>query len=179
MIRLFVAIDIPKEIKDYLYDIQQSIIKKIDTRETKIKWVAKKNFHQTIRFISWVDEDKVEEIKEKLKKIKITPFKTKLDALSSYPTPNNIKVIFVDMIAPEIFDIHKEVEEKLKGIGKDDAQFSTHLTLGRVKVCREKKKLSEILKNMKIEQKEFALGSIKLYQSILTKEGPIYKEIKY
>jgi len=88
-------------------------------------------------------------------------------------------VIFVDMVAPEIFDIHKEVEEKLKGIGKDDAQFSTHLTLGRVKFCREKKRLSEILKNIKIEPKEFTLDGIKLFQSILTKEGPIYKEIDY
>ena len=69
MIRLFVAIDLPKEIKDYFYSIQQAIIKKIDTRETKIKWVAKKNFHQTIRFISWVEENKLEEIREKLKTI--------------------------------------------------------------------------------------------------------------
>jgi len=79
----------------------------------------------------------------------------------------------------EQVDIHKEVEEKLKGIGKDDAQFSTHLTLGRVKFCREKKRLSEILKNIKIEPKEFTLDGIKLFQSILTKEGPIYKEIDY
>ncbi|MBS3145201.1 RNA 2',3'-cyclic phosphodiesterase [Candidatus Woesearchaeota archaeon] len=179
MIRLFVAIDLPKEIKDYFYSIQQAIIKKIDTRETKIKWVAKKNFHQTIRFISWVEENKLEEIREKLKKIKVNEFKAKLDCLSAYPTENNIRVIFVDMVAPEIFDIHKEVEEKLKGIGKDDAQFSTHLTLGRVKFCREKKRLSEILKNIKIEPKEFTLDGIKLFQSILTKEGPIYKEIDY
>ena len=38
---------------------------------------------------------------------------------------------------------------------------------------------TEILKNIKIEPKEFTLDGIKLFQSILTKEGPIYKEIDY
>ena len=179
MIRLFVAIDLPKEIKDYLYTIQQSIIKKINTRETKIKWVSKKNIHQTIRFISWVNEDQLESIKIKLKTIKFKEFKAKLDSLSAFPTENDMKVIFVDMLAPEIFDIHEKVEETLKGIGKDDRRFSTHLTLGRVKSCREKKKLLEILKNTKIEPKEFTIDKINLFQSILKKEGPIYKEIKF
>lgn len=179
MIRLFVAIDIPSKIKDYFYEIQQAIIKKINTRETKIKWVAKKNFHQTLKFIGWVDEDKVEEIKGKLKKLEFKKFKARLSSLSAYPTQNNIRVIFVDMIAPDIFTIHTDVEMLLEGIGKKDTLFSTHLTLGRVKFCRERNQLSEILKDIKIEPKEFTLDNVKLFQSIPTKEGSIYNEISY
>ena len=179
MIRLFVAIDTPSKIKDYLYEIQQAIIKKINTRETKIKWVAKKNFHQTLKFISWVDEANVEEIKDKLKKLEFKKFKARLGSLSAYPTPNNIRVIFVDMIAPDIFSIHDDIEMLLEGIGKKDTLFSTHLTLGRVKFCRERDQLSEILRNIKIEPQEFIIDKVKLFQSIPTKEGSIYNEISY
>lgn len=177
MIRLFIAIDLPLEIKDYLYLLQQAIIKKIDTKKTKIKWVAKKNFHQTLRFISWIDEDKVEIVKKKLKQIKFKKFKAKLDILKAYPTENNVRVIFVNIIAPEIFNIYDEVEEKFKDIGKDDSKFSTHLTLGRVKSCKEKERLSKILKETKTKPIEFEISEIKLFQSILKKEGPVYKEI--
>jgi len=179
MIRLFVAIGLPSEIKDYLYEIQQAIIKKINTRETKIKWVAKKNFHQTLKFISWVDEDKVEEIKDKLKNLEFKKFKAKLGSLSAYPTQNNIKVIFVDMISPDFFHLYDEVERLLEGFGKKDSLFSTHLTLGRVKFCRERNQLSEILRSIKVESKEFIIDNVKLFQSILTKEGSIYNEIPY
>jgi len=179
MIRLFIAIDLPSKIKDYLYNLQQAIIKKINTRETKIKWVAKKNFHQTLKFIGWVDEAKVEEIKNKLKKLEFKKFKARLCSLSAYPTPNKIGVIFVDMIAPDIFHIHDDVELLLESIGKKDTLFSTHLTLGRVKVCRERNQLSEILKSIKIEPKEFIVDKVKLFQSRPTKEGSIYKEIPF
>jgi len=67
--RLFIAIDLPKEIKDYLYELQKEIISKINTREIKIKWVHKKNIHCTLKFIKYFPEDKLDYLKSTGKKL--------------------------------------------------------------------------------------------------------------
>ena len=56
--RLFISIDLPREIKDYLFGIQKQV------RQAKITWVPKKNLHLTLKFLGEVKEDKVEEIKD-------------------------------------------------------------------------------------------------------------------
>ncbi|QQG39158.1 MAG: RNA 2',3'-cyclic phosphodiesterase [Candidatus Woesearchaeota archaeon] len=179
MIRLFIAIDLPKEIKSYLKVTQDEIIKKIDTRKTKIKWVAPKNIHQTLKFIGYIDETRLDDIKSKLKNIKFNNFKANLEKLSAFPTGNNIKVIFLEFKAPEIFTLKDKIDKELEGYGKEDDLFASHLTLGRLKSSQEKDKLSKILQEIKIEKKQFAINEITLFQSKLTKEGPIYTKIPF
>ena len=57
MIRVFVAIPLPKEVKDHLYGIQTSLRKE----DAKIKWVSKKNLHITLKFIGALEENKLDE----------------------------------------------------------------------------------------------------------------------
>ena len=63
--RAFIAIEMPEEIKEILLDAQ----KQIDTEKAKIR--PAKAFHLTLKFLGEVDETKIEEIKQKLKEIKI------------------------------------------------------------------------------------------------------------
>ena len=44
--RLFIAIDLPDNVKDYLYCLQRSFNKD----NSKIIWVYKKNLHLTLKF---------------------------------------------------------------------------------------------------------------------------------
>jgi len=63
--RAFIAIEMPKEIKEILLEAQ----KQINTEKAKIR--PAKAFHLTLKFLGEVDETKVEEIKQKLMRLNL------------------------------------------------------------------------------------------------------------
>jgi len=68
--RLFIAIEMPEEIKEYLIQIQS----KIGNDLAKIRWVNKEQIHLTLKFLGEVQPNCVEEVKEELGKIKFESF---------------------------------------------------------------------------------------------------------
>ena len=59
--RLFIGIFLPKEILDYLYELQNKLKKEL---LGKINWANKSKIHLTLKFLGEINEDKVNEIKE-------------------------------------------------------------------------------------------------------------------
>ena len=68
--RLFVGIGLPKNIKDYLFELQRNI----GSQYAKIKWVEKKNLHLTLKFLGEVHDDKFQELKDRFKDIRYNNF---------------------------------------------------------------------------------------------------------
>ena len=172
--RVFIAIDLPKEIKDYLYDLQKEIISKIDTQDIKIRWVHKKNLHLSLKFMKEFPEDKLEFVKKTISEISFKPIKAILKDIGTYSS----RVLYVEMQAPEIFNVQQEIDEKLSSILKKERKFTLHLTLGRVKWIKNQADLNKVIDKIKVEPKEFIMDKIKIFESKLTKEGPIYSEVK-
>ena len=173
--RAFIAVGLPSEIKDALYSIQ----KKIGSKYAKVKWVAKKNLHLTIKFFSITSPSKLEQIKEKLSNLKFKPFKVKLDDMGFFPSKDNIRVIWVGLQNFEkLMDIQGEIELKLGKLYPKDERFAVHLTLGRVKIVKDKEKFLKLLKEVEVPNIEFEIKELILMKSILTKDGPKYSVIK-
>ena len=170
--RLFIAIDIPKEIKDKLYDLQ----KQIGGDLAKINWVHKKNLHLTLKFLGEVPESRLEEIKERLRIIKLKSFEVELNNLGVFPNENNIRVIWVDLKSEHIYELQIKIDQELLDLFSKDTRFQSHLTLGRVKFVKNKEELKEKLK-LKIDG-WFIVKEFKLIKSSLTREGPIYETIE-
>ncbi len=172
--RLFVAIELPKEVKEELFRIQ-SLIK---PGVAKIKWVSKKNLHLTLKFIG---ETKVksEEIIKLLKKVEFKPIKCKLSKFGVFPSWDKIYVFWVD-IEPkeEVIEMQQKVDSELLGLFNKDQKFVPHLTLGRVKLVKHKKEFVDILKAVSVKPIEFEINEFKLMESKLTKDGPIYSEVE-
>ena len=59
MVRLFVAVDIPENIKEKIVELQKNIGEKF----ADIKFVEEENLHYTIKFLGEVEEQKIEEVK--------------------------------------------------------------------------------------------------------------------
>jgi 2'-5' RNA ligase len=172
--RLFIAIAIPEEIKDYLVKIQQGIDKDI----AKIKLVNKDQMHLTLKFLGEIEENKINDIKNKLKGTKFNPFKTKLTSLGVFPDENYIRVVWIGLKDHEnIIKLQKQVDDSLTMFRKDK-KFHPHLTLARVKFVKEKEKFIELIKSIKIEEKEFDVNEFKLIKSTLTKERPVYEVLE-
>jgi 2'-5' RNA ligase len=177
--RLFLAINLPQQIKDQLFDL---VLKLQKTNKNKpIKWVEKDNFHLTLHFLGDIPEEKIQEITQALKPI-VADFKTLnfqlLNSISAFPNLKDPKVIFLEM--KELNDgqtvkLQKQIGEALTKLGYiiDNRPFRLHLTLGRIKL-----KTSVQIPNFQLPIANFLINSIDLMESYLTPTGPIYKIIK-
>src|SRR3989344_6627379 len=172
--RCFIACDLPKEIKDYLFEIEN----KIRDSNAKINFVAKSRFHGTLKFLGDIDGNLLKEVKERLKKVRFKSFKVRLDKLGIFPNQNYIRVIWIGLKpAGKVIELQQKIDSELLDLFKKDQEFSAHLTLGRVKFIKDKKKFLENLK-LKVEDKEFEINEFKLMKSELSKDGPNYFEIE-
>jgi len=168
--RTFISIEPPKEIRDYLFDIQ----KKLKSSSAKVKWIAKKHQHITLLFIGEVDENKLQQIKKRLSKIKFNKFELNLDKIGVFPDENNIRIIWAGLNPRnKVIELQQKIDSELLDIIKINTEFKAHLTLGRVKLVKNKEKFKEKL-NLEIEKKKFEVTEFKLIKSELTKDGPKY-----
>jgi len=173
--RVFIAIELPKEIRDYLYDLQR----KISGNEAKINWVNKKNLHLTLKFVGEISEKLLNKIKEILRTIKIKPFKVKLSEMGFFPDEKNIKLIWVGIKPGEkVIELQREIDESLLELFSRDQRFLSHLTLGRVRFVKKKDEFIKKLNMISVEEMSFEISEFKLIKSKLTKDGPIYEIIE-
>lgn len=162
--RLFIAIDVSKEVHDYLLKIQSEL-------DENLRFV--KSFHLTLNYLGEVSEDMIPKISSKLEEIKFDGFELELNEIGSFPNKNFIKVLWVDIKdQPKIMELQRKVEKRLREFNfKKEFNFHPHITLARVN-----KKIE--FPDIKIENKKFSVSKFYLYQSTLTREGPLYTKLK-
>lgn len=169
--RLFVAVDLPEAIKEEITKISAQLPK------DGVRLVSKENLHITLKFIGEVEIKKVEEIKSKLRSIKMKNFECKLKGVGVFPNENYIRVVWIGIESETLLQLAKKVESTLIDIGKkEDREFSPHLTIARVS---KKIDLQNFLwKNREREFGGFTVAEFALFESTLTPNGPIYKKIE-
>ena len=168
--RLFIAIDFNK-LKDYFVELQKHLPKNAKLSLTK-------SFHITLKFLGEVQPDKVEEIINKLKTIKLESFTVFLDSIGVFPSESYIRVVWVGL-KPEdkVLELQKQIDEALSKLFKQEKDFKSHITLARVKYLEDKKQFIEQLKKIKVENKKIEIKDFRLIKSTLTPKGPIYEDL--
>ncbi len=177
--RLFLAINLPIEIKDELFNLVLKLQKA--NKNKPIKWVAKDNFHLTLHFLGPIPEENIEAINQALKPIiaEFSTLKFRLsNAIDAFPDLNNPKVIFLEMKElnnGQTIELQRKTGKALEWLGFkiDKRPFRLHLTLGRVKF-----KTSVQIPKFSFQLSEFSIQTIDLMESNLTSQGPIYSIVK-
>lgn len=170
--RLFVAIELPKEISKELVKLQERL-------KPHITGSFVEEFHLSLKFMGEVDETKLDDIKESLSKIKFSPFDLKLSNVGVFPGESYIRVIWAGL-KPEdrVKELQLLVDRALFKFNLKKEDFIAHITLVRVKSVKNKDDFKRILKSIIPEQLVFTVDNFKLIQSVLTKEKPVYKTVK-
>lgn len=168
--RLFVAIDIAKEVKEKIGNVTTELPK------DSIKRIKIENMHFTLRFIGEIPETQLEEITKRLGEVRFSKFKIVLSGVGVFPNENYVKIVWVGCKSKELDELAEKVIAVLKGVGKEDSRdFSAHLTIARV---RRKIDVKEFLQKHKNENFDgFEVSEFKLMQSILGPEGPRYSVV--
>lgn len=173
--RCFVAVNLPREVKEKIW----RVIKNLQGKG--LKKVAPENLHLTLKFLGEVDQEIVKKVKEKLKQVEFNKFSISLKGISYFPNRNFIKVVWlgIEKGRKNLIGLQKEIDKKLEELSfkKEKNKFEPHLTIARVKFLENKRKFVEELEKIKFE-KEFEIKSFELMESILQREGPIYKKIE-
>lgn len=160
--RLFIAIKLPKEVKDYLWELKEEF-----RNIGKFNFISKKNYHITLKFLGNTKEEKLEEIKEKLAKIEFNSFEDSLKELGCF----NNKVIWVNLNKKDnVLKLAKIIDQEFM---EKEQRFSDHITLTRIKDIKKKNEFIKKLKT-KIKPIKFKINSFELIKSDLSKDGPKY-----
>lgn len=183
--RTFIAIELPKNIKDSLASLQEQL----KTSGADVKWVSLENIHLTLKFLGEIDETKLNKIIKILEDAALdkNPFQIGISSLGAFPKINFPRVIWIGIGKgdSEVKAIARDLEEKISQIGipKEGRAFSSHITIGRVRSMRNREKLIRELETLasnfgQRNFSEFSVTKITLFKSTLTPKGPIYEALK-
>jgi len=182
--RTFIAIELPKEIKDSLAKLQNQL----NESGADVKWVEPQNLHLTLKFLGERDEKKVKQIAQVIEKIAQGKgsFQARIASLGAFPGIKSPRVIWVGINQgdSETKEIAKELEEEIAktGIPKEDRPFSSHITIGRIRSSLNRERLvqglQELADDLAGKNLEFCIAKFTLFKSILTPKGPIYERLK-
>ena len=182
--RTFIAIDFSPEIIRKITEIINYF--RSQTPDKAIKWVAPENLHLTVKFLGEVPDNKIEDIKEFIKKSLADKhtFQIEVKGLGMYPNATKPRVIWLGIKGSEpIVEIYKILDSELQkaNVQPDKRGFSPHLTIARIRRNTDSKVVQEIGKTLS-KFKVDSLGSciidhIVLYKSVLTPKGPIYTSL--
>lgn len=174
--RVFLAIDLPQTVKKKIFQR----IEIIRNYYSHYNWVNQENYHITLFFFGEIDESEIEKIKRKISNgiWDIKPFYLYTRSISVFSKQKHVLYINfyrekeIELLATKIRNLF---DNKYK---TNKQKYIPHLTLARGKRSSKQQYFALLKKLKKINIKiGFSVNKIKLYQSILTPERPVYKQL--
>lgn len=175
--RLFVAIDLPEEIRQKIGEIQQML----KEGRPDVVWVKPDNMHITLKFIGETSEDKLSDIKTRIKEVvkNFRPFDITLSGIGYFGSPKYVRAIWIGGDSGEVKQLMEGLENALRDYRNENREPTIHLTLGRMRSARGREELLQKIKEMQnIEIGKVHVDVVKLKESRLTPKGPIYTDIE-
>ncbi|MEM1644247.1 MAG: RNA 2',3'-cyclic phosphodiesterase [Ignisphaera sp.] len=183
-IRCFVAIEI--ENQRTLTEVLK-VKHSLEDLDLDIKPVEDTDIHLTIRFLGHISTSTVEIMKNILQNIgqTMSKFEIEIQGLGAFPSISKPRVIWVGLGkgSEYLHDIRRIIDNEirrrnLRDVFEDQHEFSPHITLARVRSLKNINLFYELYRQY--NDYKFGLSTvtkIKLKQSILTPQGPIYKDL--
>ena len=184
--RLFVALDIPDEIRQRIARFMEGV------REfaPDPRWVRPESLHVTLKFIG--ETQQVEEIRRALETVASRGFDLSFRGTGFFPTPRSARVFWIGIEADErLAALAAAIDAALTplGIEKESRAYSPHLTLARSgsakpqrtageKSHRQFARLQEKLGTRPVP--DFGTMTAReffLYQSKLARGGAVYTKL--
>ncbi len=181
--RLFIAVEIEDQgVLSKIISLKNQLIT-CSKGGRGIKAVEDENIHLTIRFLGEVSEALIPSIKACLDRCsEINSFTMKIKGIGAFPSFSRPRVIWVgvDQGVNELKNIRKILDRCLNTIVRPEPQeFVPHITIARIKSRNyDVRCLSNFIETYRdYEIGETPVTMVKLKQSILRPQGPIYKDV--
>jgi RNA 2',3'-cyclic 3'-phosphodiesterase len=177
MIRTFIAVNLDPAIRARIGEAEE------DFKIKGVRPVDPELIHVTLKFLGNVEEGRIDEIADALKKVKVAPFDAQVRSIGGFPNDRSPRVIWIGADPGENFvDLNRQVEDVLADIGFErEGRFKPHVTIGRVKFPDPEQK--QRLPGLFAKYRDFDAGSMKVdriyvMQSRLSPKGPKYEALR-
>jgi RNA 2',3'-cyclic 3'-phosphodiesterase len=176
--RLFIAISLTEDVRHNLVELQQTLRK--FARDAK--WVKVEGIHLTLKFLGYVEEDKISEISNSMQPIaqSTQPFPIQVNGCGFFPNSRRPNVLWGGVISDQLQLLQKQIEDATEQLGfeRENRPFSPHLTLARF---RDHHGLTPLILETE-KWRDKPLGSwnatdFVLYESILHRQGAEYHKL--
>ena len=111
-------------------------------------------------------------------------FSLELEDLGAFPNLKFPRVAWVGVGGDikAVTRLQKKIDNNMEKLGfkPEKRGFSSHLTLGRVRDKanrKEKIELSRVISSLEVKNLSFAVSTVNLMKSTLTREGAVYNEL--
>jgi len=162
MIRLFVAIDLPPQVRDRLWRACCDV--------PGARWTEPEQMHLTLRFVGEVDELVFRDVEASLEEVRAHPFDLEVKGVGHFPPRGEPRVLWAGLGRSEtLVALQKRVEAAVErgGVPRDGRRFSPHVTLARLADTPERAvgswlAMNGLLRSDPFEVREFHLFSSRL-----------------
>ena len=185
MLRLFIAVELNSEIHENLGKLIDQL-KTISSRN--IKWVKPEIIHLTLKFLGDTPQKELRTIIDLLAEATLDkrPFEIEVKGSGCFPSVKQPRVIWAGVESPgELGALQKTVDQSLTRlkIPTETRPFVPHLTLARVNEGCDPAILQRITQELQNHRGDLfgkmEVTRFTLFQSTLTREGPIYAPKAY
>lgn len=174
--RIFIAINLPEEIKKRLENYQSQ------WPDLPVRWVKPENLHITLAFLGYLNDEQVLEVIKITKEVALRnqPFLVNLKKIIYGPPKKPARMIWAEGEKNiEFSKLQKDLEHSLQGkiIGfeKENRPYSPHITLGRIRQWEfrqiEPEERPEVNEEINLS---FEVNSIEIMESELKRGGAEY-----
>lgn len=176
--RIFVAIDLPEEIKQKIESCIEPLKLMHDLRS--VKWSKTEKLHLTLCFLGTITAEQYLNFSEKVKQVVTLsePFNLEFIALEPFPAASKFRII---SLRPELTTTLIALANLINiaatesGISTENRPFKPHLTLGRI--IDDKNIDAKILTKIKLAPMCFKVKEIKIFNSEPSPNGAAYTEL--
>lgn len=175
--RLFVAIPVNDKVREYA----EILKREMEQGRPDVKWVEKKNYHLTLKFLGEVPAGKLESIQRCLRMAAqaCPSFVLEVGGVGFFPGRNRPRIIWSGIRGEmeKAYFLGERIDTYLAELGFDpEKKRSFHLTLGRV---RSERGLDDLLlksaaADRRNEIHAFQVDRFLLMESRLSSRGPDY-----
>ncbi|MHC4113938.1 MAG: RNA 2',3'-cyclic phosphodiesterase [Planctomycetota bacterium] len=178
--RVFIAIDIDEQTKKALGRLQEELRGHAGLKKGDVKWVRPEIMHLTLKFLGEVRDDQIADVCDIVKTVAAAHkcFDLNVQSVGCFGG-SAARIVWVGTAEGnrQARFLQEDIEKNLHKAGwpRETREFSSHLTLSRVKKPGAGTKLKQIIENYGACQFGITqVDSVRVYQSELTPTGPIY-----
>lgn len=167
--RLFIAIEIPDDLKKTIADLRADI--------PGARWVPEEQIHLTLAFLGEVEETVVEQLNSALAGIHATEFELCFSSTGCFPKYQRPRVLWLGVKPhPHLDELAAKVRAAVLscGIPQEERPFSAHITLARLKLLPSRELEAILEQPQKQRIHPFRAREFILFQSRLTQQGAVH-----
>jgi 2'-5' RNA ligase len=175
--RVFIAIELPQEIKDSLSLIEREL----RPLTHNVKWVSAESIHVTLRFLGEVPEKRLADIDTAFTGLTWKAFTITVQGIGFFPGTRSPRVFWAGMEAPTMQGLTEEIDTRMERLGfdKEKRKYRPHITLARAKNTRLDSGLVSAAARFDAHQfGSFGVDRVFLFKSTLKPSGAVHEKLR-